>query len=446
MTTAASTARPTHRRYLVAVAISFAFFVAYFDRTNVSVLIANNDFNNALGIADSKLKQGLLLSGFLLPYGFANFVTGPLGDRIGGRRGIIGAILIWTVLMAAMGAVSSFGAMMGLRIALGFGESIMTPACNRLVAEWFPTKERARANSAWLAGLFVAPVISYPALVWIINSFGWRASFYALAAVGFVIGLPLVWWGTTERPETAKRISASELQHIRAGQTDEPAVTISWRRLLRALANHRMWIAGIAYMGYGVGFWGFQSFTPSYLQNARGLDFTASGLFSVLPWVAATVLTIVGGLLGDRRPSWRGVVWSGGYAATAVIAIIGTRSPNVGLAIALISVAVGLLAFTLGPMWALIQSLSPVGMTAMTTGVANGLSYVASAFGPAVVGAAVDRTGSYTAGFYILCGFVVLTALVVAPLWRRRAHTPPKLASQPPPTKPMGDSHNVQHQ
>lgn len=413
-----ATSVATRQRLRVAFAIGFAFFVAYFDRTNVSVLIANSQFNHDLGITGDKFKQGLLLTAFLFPYGFSNFVTGPLGDRFGGRRSLTIAIISWTVLMCAMGFVSSFGAMFALRILLGVGESIMTPACNMIVAEWFPDQERSRANSAWLAGLFFAPAISFPIIVWIVNAFGWRASFFVLAAIGLFIALPLVSFWITSRPEESSKISADELRHIREGQARAESPAISWANFRIMFSNYRYWICTFAYTGYGLGFWGISAFVPSYFEHARHMSFTSAGLFAVLPWLTAALLTILGGIIGDRQPTIRVALWSGGYFVAALLSYIGVHTGLIPLSITLISLAIGLMAFTLGPMWAVVQELTPLGMTGLATGFVNGVAYIASAFGPALVGAIVDSTGSYTVGFYILAGWLIITGLSLIPLWR----------------------------
>lgn len=76
-----------------------------------------------------------------------------------------------------------------------------------------------------------------------------------------------------------------------------------------------------------------------------------------------------------------------------------------------IAVSVGLLGFTLPPMWSVAQEVASRGMTGLATGIINGVSYCAAAFGPALVGAIVDRSGSFDLGFLVLAGFLVVTAL-----------------------------------
>ncbi|SDN46769.1 Sugar phosphate permease [Fictibacillus solisalsi] len=412
---------PTKSRFRVAIAISFAFFVAYFDRTNVAVLIANQDFNQTFGIDGNKAAQGLLLTAFLFPYGLANFAAGPLGDKIGGRKAVSISIVSWTVLMVLMGSTSNYIFLIVLRILLGIGESIMTPACNMIVAQWFPDKERARANSAWLAGLYLAPVFSYPVIAWIISAFGWRMSFYVLGAIGLFIALPLMWFWTRDTPEQDPYITQNELLYIRSGQIVAKQFIQEdgfWKQAGVVFKNYKYWLCVFAYCGYTVGFWGIGTFMPSYLKEQRHLGFELASLIAVLPWIAATILTILGGLIGDRKVRIRALLWSIGYVLAAALSYMGILTSYVGMSVLLISLAVGLLAFTLGPMYAVIQEMVPHNVAGISFGVFNGLTYIVGSFGPALFGMIVDKTNSFNIGFYLLDIWLILTAIAVIPLWK----------------------------
>ncbi|EPZ41846.1 MFS transporter [Alicyclobacillus acidoterrestris] len=411
---------PTRRRIRVVIAISFAFFVAYFDRTNVAVLIANHNFDQTFGIAGNKAAQGVLITAFLLPYGLVNIITGPISDKLGGRRGIALAIIGWTICMVLSGVITNYTVLLILRVLLGVGESIMGPSVNMVTAQWFPDKERARANSIWLSGLFIAPAFSYPLLAWIVGSFGWRQSFFVLAAIGLFVALPLIWFWTKNTPEDDKKISPEEIQYIRAGQSAPQKLAQSqfWAEAKKVFGYHKYWFALFAYCGYQPGFWGIGTFLPSYLEQQRHQTFGSASIFAILPWIAATVFTLAGGYIGDRKQRVRSRLWSFGYVVAAIFSYIGTVTHSLGISITFISLGVGMLASTLGPMWAIVQEMSPQGVSGFASGVFNGVSYVAAAFGPTVVGNIADASNSFNVGFYALAGWMVVTAIAVIPLWR----------------------------
>jgi hypothetical protein len=57
--------------------------VAYLDRVNISVLVADSGFLNDRGIAGNLVYMGLLTTLFLAPYGLSNGLLSPVGDGMG---------------------------------------------------------------------------------------------------------------------------------------------------------------------------------------------------------------------------------------------------------------------------------------------------------------------------------------------------------------------------
>jgi ACS family hexuronate transporter-like MFS transporter len=98
-------------------------------------------------------------------------------DRVGVRAGLTSAVLWWSIgngLHAIAGSLWHFRI---FRFWLGTGECGNYSGGNKVVAQWFPVKERALAidisNSASMIGSFVAPFIVIP----IAERYGWRAGF-----------------------------------------------------------------------------------------------------------------------------------------------------------------------------------------------------------------------------------------------------------------------------
>ena len=159
-----------------------AFFTAYLDRANVSILVANNDYVNALGIAGDKGTQGLLMSVFLLFYGIACFFIGPVIDWLGPRKVLAYSFVLWALIMAIMGSVASINVHLTCRAVLGLTEAMAAPVCSKLIYTWFPLHERARANSSWFIGIGASLVLGLPLVAWLV-AWGWRGSFYAIGVL-----------------------------------------------------------------------------------------------------------------------------------------------------------------------------------------------------------------------------------------------------------------------
>ena len=65
---------------------------------------------------------------------------------------------------------------------LGMGAAGNWPTAVKVVAEWFPAKERALATGLFNSGSAIGAVVAPPLVAWIILKSGWRG--FDIAAVG----------------------------------------------------------------------------------------------------------------------------------------------------------------------------------------------------------------------------------------------------------------------
>jgi sugar phosphate permease len=64
--------RPTRYRWVISAVLLITVAIAYMDRLNVAVLIADPQFLAALHINGDPVKMGMLMSVFLVAYGFSS--------------------------------------------------------------------------------------------------------------------------------------------------------------------------------------------------------------------------------------------------------------------------------------------------------------------------------------------------------------------------------------
>lgn len=74
------------QRRILSITLLITLLVAYLDRVNVSVIVADNQFLNDMGIVGDAASAGLLMSLFLLTYGISNMFLSPIGDKIGPKK------------------------------------------------------------------------------------------------------------------------------------------------------------------------------------------------------------------------------------------------------------------------------------------------------------------------------------------------------------------------
>src|SRR3984885_6736728 len=100
-------------------------------------------------------------------------------------------------------------------------------------------QERGFVNGLIFAGVGAGSGLTPPLLVWFISHHGWRSAFWFSAVIGVIAGA-VWWWAARDTPEEDPKVSASELNLIRQGITQDGPVTpagsapvaISWRAIL----------------------------------------------------------------------------------------------------------------------------------------------------------------------------------------------------------------------
>jgi sugar phosphate permease len=411
---------PITQRIVLVVILLVTLLVAYLDRVNVSVLVADDTFLKAMGIVGQPVRIGLLMSVFLAAYGLSNVLLSPIGDWIGPRKAMSLSILLWALALVFGGLAWSFTMMLMSRVALGVGEGMQWPMQSKFVKHWFPPKQRGKANSVWLVGLMVGPAVAMPFFSWIIGDLGWRPTFFVLASMGLV-PLVLLWFFTTDHPRQNKRISAAERDAIEAGLKPElEAEAATGKQSVQAsiksfMGNYRFWLLTIFYACFASVWWGTMSWLPKYLKEARGFSWEAMGAWASAPYWLGAVNVVLFGWLSDkigRRAPFAALSMAG----AAVGIYFGAHAPDNTTAAILISLGIASIAIGLPSVWTLLQEIVPGKAVGAGAGAMNGIANGASALAPVAIGFFISLTGGYMGGLMFLVGLTVLGFLCMSVL------------------------------
>jgi sugar phosphate permease len=402
------------QRRILSVTLLITLLIAYLDRVNVSVIVADSKFLQDMGIGGDAASAGLLMSLFLLTYGISNMFLSPIGDRIGPKRAMMVAIILWMGSLMIGGLAPSLTILLISRIILGFGEGLHWPMQSKFVKNWFPPNERGKANATWGIALYFGPAIAMPFFVFVIQTFGWRESFGILIGLGLI---PLFLLGvlTSDCPQTHPRISKDELVYITDGMKEEmnqeAALTEAsvWDNVKIFITDYRYWLLVVYYIGNCSIWWGIISWLPSYLKIERGFTWASMGMLSSLPYLLATCLCVVGGYLGDRmgRRGWLLVI---ALMGPTLGLYFGAHSADNMTAALLISVGVGCISLGVPSCWTLLQQFVPSKAVGTGAGLMNGISSVISGFIPVLIGMAIDTMHSYSGGLMMLCVIGIICA------------------------------------
>jgi ACS family glucarate transporter-like MFS transporter len=273
--------------------------VSFIQRVNIS--IAGHSIAHDFHLSD--LQLGKLFSAFFISYGLFQIAGGWAVDRLGPRRVLALAAVLWaafSVLTASfpVGLAQAFLMMWSVRFLLGMSESVMFPSSNRWVANWIPTAERGLANGLIFAGVGVGSALTPPLIRYAMVQFGWRASFCICGGVGLLAAAG--WYSLArDHPDQHSWVNDAERKWIHEGipqgdPVDAPKIT--WSAIL---GSKDVWAIALSYfcLGYTPGF--FFTWFFIYLNRVRGMSLQTASYYGMLPFIAMSLGAAFGGWLAD---------------------------------------------------------------------------------------------------------------------------------------------------
>jgi sugar phosphate permease len=396
------------RRWIVAAVLLSVVIAGFFDRISIAVLFTNDEFNEAIGTDFNPPLLGLLMTAFLFAYGASGVLLSFLGDIYGPRRSLAIGAGLWGVFMALIGSTSSYALMLGYRVLLGLAEGPQFALVNKVVKRWFPRREQGRANSVWMVGSPLGSAIGFPLTIALVAAFGWRASFYALAALNIIIVVPLILAFIRDWPPHRE----SEAREEETTSTD---MTANVGLFLR---DWRFWLILIFNSACLLYLWGLNAWLPTYLQKVRHFDIKALGLFASLPFILMFFGEVLGGAISDLIGRRAIVCLVGLFLAGALIYVVSLVADPVAAALVM-AVSAGCWGLALPPLFALAAQIIPASVTASGVGVYNGVGNLIGASSPLIMGWIIGSAGNFNAGLMVLVLAGVIGACAMLPLLRR---------------------------
>jgi len=411
----------------VAVGVVFvaAMFMSIMDATivNVALPTIGREFHVSATAIDSIAISFLVSLAVFIP------ASGWLGDRFGGKRVLLIAIVVFTAASALCGTATSLGELVAFRVLQGAGGGMLAPVGMAMLYRVFPPEERVRAAAILTVPTTLAPALG-PLLGGLLTTdLSWRWVFYVNLPIGaaaflfgvlFVqgsrqphpgrfdlpgfllsgLGLGMTMYGVSEGPVEGWH-STDVLVTIAIGavllaamvvvelRTDEPMVNLRLlgNRLFRS-SSGVMVLSSIAFLGslYAISL---------YYQDGRGLSALGSGL-STFP----EALGVMAGaqlatrwlypMLGPRRHITGGLV--GIAISIGLLAVLGPGSSLWWARLLMLT-----LGLAMGQVFVPVQAAAFATITPAATGRAstmfNAVRQLGGAVGVAVLTTAIVAVG-----------------------------------------------------
>ena len=291
-------------KWFALIILTFVNAINYFDRQLLVIL--QEPIKEELSLSDTQL--GLLTGlSFAIFYSVMGIPIARLADKHSRKLVISAAISLWSLFTALTGYVNNFIQILLVRMGVGVGEAGSGPATLSMITDYFPMKQRSRANAIYASGLYVGLFFSFYSAGFLLSNWGWRKSFIYLGLPGILLSILLFLL----------------IREPKKGKLDGQKATnayISLKESLKILSSKKVFLyvsiasAVHSFVGYG-----FANWMPSFLIRVHEMTLADAGKWLALSvGIGGAVGAFVGGFINDYMAR-KNVKW---YLWLSIISLI----------------------------------------------------------------------------------------------------------------------------
>jgi ACS family hexuronate transporter-like MFS transporter len=401
-------------RWVILFFLFFATMLLYLDRSALGIMAPFLQKE----IGWSEQQYGNINTAFMMGYALCFLIMGAFIDKIGTKTGYAVSVGIWAIAQTSTALAKTWIGFAFARIGLSIGQSGNFPVANKVLAEWFPKKERALAVGIFNGGANVGTLLSPLIIPVVVSAFNndWRAAFLWTLPIS---GIWILWWLIFYRkPENHKLVSQAELTYINSDNQVETTGKVSWVVLLKTreiwgicagkfLADPIWWF----YL-----FWGAKFLNGKYDLNLKeiGLPFFTIYLISwmggiSIGWLSSKFLKMGWSLNRGRK---MGLLVCATFALPVMIV---PHINNMWLSVGLIAIAAGGHCGWSANIFSLMSDIFPRKTIASITGIGGFAGAIGGALIAQLVGGLLQNLGmeGYVIPFFIASiGYFVALAII----------------------------------
>jgi MFS family permease len=355
----ASSGSDAYANYVLAI-LFVAYVFNFVDRQIISILL--EPIKVDLDVTDSAM-------GFLTGPAFAIFYA-TLGVPIARladlwvRRSIIAiGLALWSAMTVVSGMVQSFGQMALARIGVGVGEAALSPPAHSLLSDYFPAHKRATALGVYSMGIHIGILFGVVAGGWLEEFWGWRRAFVVVGLPGVLLAVIVRF--TVKEPQRG----AQERRPLPDGPAPGVAEVVRFLASKRSFRHLSLGIGLTAFAGYA-----FATWAPTFLRRVHDMAGGELGTkYGLALGIGGAIGSVLAGVVADRfgRSDVRWWMWVPAIACAGPLpfTMFFFFHPDPNWAIAFSFPGLLIAAMYQGPVFSTVQTLAPVRMRAVASGV-----------------------------------------------------------------------------
>lgn len=396
-------ARPPAVPWTLVVLLILAMVVCYAHRGALS--IAAPFMMKDLGLRPATM--GVLLSAFFWLYAFMQVPAGWIVDRFGVKWAYAGGFAFWSVASALTGFAQGAVSLIGLRLALGVGQSVAFPASASAVSRSFRDRERGLVTAGYLSGVRIGQAIVGAIGAAMIAKYGYRGFFLIIGLTALLWLLPwIAYWGRNRQA----------LGHP-GSPAAAPRTSFSFHDAVVLLRHRTVLGIFLGYFAYDYVWFVYVTWLPSYLIVGRKFTTAEMGFYSSVPYLLMMVVILISGALSDhliRRGLAERAVrkWfiAVGMLVACLIVPAGFVEDNV-TSVWLLTAALMGIGIASPNTWTLTQAVCARPIVGTVSGIQNFGGNLGGIVAPALTGYTVSSSGSFGVPF-VVCGVVLVLGVL----------------------------------
>lgn len=407
------TMRRVSRRILALLFVVFVF--NQLDRVNVS--FAALQMNAQLGFTAEVYGFGVGI--FFVSYLLFEIPSNLILQRVGARFWLARIMITWGLVAVAMAFVTSERSFYALRFLLGLAEAGFVPGYLYYIRQWLPEHRRGAEMAKIALAIPAAVVLGAPLSGLLLRLdhlgglAGWQWMFILEGLPSVALGVLTIWL-LTGRPENAAWLTAEQRQWLvtEIGRDEAKTDRHGGVAIVRALQDRRLVASAGAFFCASMSTYGIVYWLPQIIRQLSALSLLQVSLLSALPFIG-----LGAGMFFNARHSDREGERHVHFAAPALVCGAGlvlaasATDPWIGL-LGLVVCGTGL-GSALGVFWTIPMALLPGSAAAAGLALVNMLGNAAGFVSPALIGVVRGWTGSFSAGLYVLAGFMAASAALI---------------------------------
>ena len=219
-------------RWWIAGFLCLLSVLNYTDRQALALLIPT--IQAELHLSDAQYAN--VVSLFLFAYALAYLFSGRIVDYLGARVSLVLFLAVWATADFLTGLARSITLLAPARFLLGLGEAGGYLVSPKVVAEWFPSRERGVAVGFYSVGSSLGATLAPLLVIALATRYGWRSTFFITGTLALLVAA--TWFLLYREPRRHPLLSESERRLLPEAVSPSAGPALSERERWSSILRH----------------------------------------------------------------------------------------------------------------------------------------------------------------------------------------------------------------